>query len=130
VDTWKGDTHASFTTRDIADLVRETAMGARDIPFLNGFCYMIRREVIDRIGIFDERTSPITAKGTITRSGHGRPDTGSPSRLMLMARSAEGLGGRRGVADAAPVSRRRRGRKEVVGAYYNAYRSVHDFMTK
>src|SRR5205085_1716312 len=25
------------------------------IPFLNGFCYMIRREVIDRIGIFDEQ---------------------------------------------------------------------------
>jgi Glycosyl transferase family 2 len=43
------------TPQDIADLVRETAMGARDMPFLNGFCYMIRREVIDRIGIFDEK---------------------------------------------------------------------------
>ena len=46
---------AGTKPQDIADLVRETAMGARDMPFLNGFCYMIRREVIDRIGIFDEK---------------------------------------------------------------------------
>lgn len=29
------------------------------LPFINGFCYMIGREVIDRIGLFDEEAFPV-----------------------------------------------------------------------
>ncbi|MBP1805034.1 glycosyltransferase [Rubellimicrobium aerolatum] len=29
------------------------------VPFVNGFCYMIRREVIDRIGLMDEAAFPV-----------------------------------------------------------------------
>jgi GT2 family glycosyltransferase/glycosyltransferase involved in cell wall biosynthesis len=46
---------SGMTPQDIGDLVRVIAVGAREMPFLNGFCYMIRHDVIDRVGAFDER---------------------------------------------------------------------------
>jgi GT2 family glycosyltransferase len=43
-----------MTPQDVADSIGTVAVGAREMPFLNGFCYMIRRAVIDKIGLFDE----------------------------------------------------------------------------
>lgn len=40
----------------LAIISREFSMGPLDMPFLNGFCYMIGRRALDRIGPFDERT--------------------------------------------------------------------------
>jgi GT2 family glycosyltransferase len=41
---------------DIAAIVTRVARGAVRLPFLNGFCYMVRRALIDEIGPFDEAT--------------------------------------------------------------------------
>src|SRR5439155_635 len=56
-DDWAINNPPSGTTpQEMADIVARAAVGAREMPFLNGFCYMIRRAVINRIGLFDELT--------------------------------------------------------------------------
>ena len=39
---------------DMAAMVVRVARGALSLPFLNGFCYMVRRMMVDEIGPFDE----------------------------------------------------------------------------
>jgi GT2 family glycosyltransferase/glycosyltransferase involved in cell wall biosynthesis len=50
---------AGQTVEGMADLVFQASPGVYPrIPFLNGFCLLIRREVITAIGVFDETTFP------------------------------------------------------------------------
>jgi len=47
------------TVEGMADLVSQASPGVYPrIPFLNGFCFLIRREVITAIGLLDETTFP------------------------------------------------------------------------
>lgn len=47
------------TGEGMADLVAQASPGVYPrIPFLNGFCFLIRREVITAIGLLDETTFP------------------------------------------------------------------------
>jgi GT2 family glycosyltransferase/glycosyltransferase involved in cell wall biosynthesis len=47
------------TVEGMADLVAQASPGVYPrIPFLNGFCFLIRRKVVDAIGLFDETTFP------------------------------------------------------------------------
>lgn len=49
-----------ITPNSMAALVQKASTGKfLRTPFLNGFCYMIRREVIDKIGYMDEVAFPI-----------------------------------------------------------------------
>lgn len=44
-----------LTPESAALLVRRTATGSRPrVPFVNGFCYAIKRSLLERVGIFDE----------------------------------------------------------------------------
>ena len=45
-----------LTPDAMAHLVAENALGAIPLPFINGFCLMIRRAVLDGVGLFDEAT--------------------------------------------------------------------------
>ncbi|MCB4804287.1 GT2 family glycosyltransferase [Methylobacterium brachiatum] len=45
-----------MTITEMDDLVRSTTNGSLYLPFINGFCMLIRREVLDQIGLFDEAT--------------------------------------------------------------------------
>ena len=50
---------AGQTVEGMADLVAQASPGVYPrIPFLNGFCLLIRREVITAIGLLDETTFP------------------------------------------------------------------------
>ena len=54
-DDWVvNDLPDGFTPQDMADLAAGVSIGACTMPFLNGFCYMIRHAVIEQIGYFDE----------------------------------------------------------------------------
>lgn len=47
-----------LSPEDIGRIVANFGHAATEIPFLNGFCYMIRRAVIEEIGLFDEARFP------------------------------------------------------------------------
>jgi GT2 family glycosyltransferase/glycosyltransferase involved in cell wall biosynthesis len=50
---------AGQTVEGMADLVARASPGVYPrIPFLNGFCFLIRREVLTAIGLLDEATFP------------------------------------------------------------------------
>jgi len=54
------DLPGGYTVDDMARLVREAS--TKDyprLPFVNGFCFMIKREVIDAIGFMDEENFPV-----------------------------------------------------------------------
>lgn len=54
------DLPAGCTVDDMARLVRETSTQVYPrLPLVNGFCFMIKREVIDTIGYMDEENFPI-----------------------------------------------------------------------
>ena len=49
-----------FTVQQMAQLVREVSLKTYPKqPFVNGFCFMIKREVINKIGYMDEENFPI-----------------------------------------------------------------------
>ena len=51
---------AGYTVDDMAQVVRDASTRAYPrLPLINGFCFMIKREVITAIGIMDEENFPI-----------------------------------------------------------------------
>ncbi len=52
------------------------------VPLIHGFCFGIKKEVIERIGFFDEENFKLFygERRTIIVSGQSRPDSNSPSR--------------------------------------------------
>lgn len=51
---------ADFSAEDMAKIVRNVSLREYPrVPFVNGFCFMIKREVIAKIGYMDEENFPI-----------------------------------------------------------------------
>lgn len=54
------DLPAGFSVEDMARAVQQASTKAYPrLPFVNGFCFMIKREVIDAIGYMDEENFPV-----------------------------------------------------------------------
>lgn len=49
-----------FTIEGFAELVAQVSLRTYpELPFVNGFCFMLKREVLDSIGYMDEETFPV-----------------------------------------------------------------------